>query len=99
LLYELEIAIEKVPKPGSADWVPPWLADRLFRAAVRFAAGATILLGTIRPGLATDQVHDEIQVYNAEIADVGQWTLEQHLNYAAVGQTQPGIPRRIHIEP
>jgi hypothetical protein len=41
---------------------------------------------------ATDQVHDEIQVYNAEIADVGQWTLEQHLNYAATGQTQPEVP-------
>jgi hypothetical protein len=35
---------------------------------------------------------NEIQVYNAEIADVGQWTLEQHLNYAAVGQTQPEFP-------
>ena len=42
--------------------------------------------------LAADQVHDEIQVYNAEIADVGQWTLEQHLNYAATGQTQPEVP-------
>jgi hypothetical protein len=41
--------------------------------------------------LAADQVHDEIQVYNAEIADVGQWTLEQHLNYAVTGQTQPEV--------
>jgi hypothetical protein len=39
-----------------------------------------------------DQVHDEIQVYNAGIASVGQWTYEQHLNYAAIGQTQPEVP-------
>jgi opacity protein-like surface antigen len=45
-----------------------------------------------RPALAADQVHDEIQVYNAEIAEVGQWTYEQHFNYAAVGQTQPEVP-------
>ena len=44
------------------------------------------------PVLAVDQVHDEIQVYNAEIAAVGQWTYEQHLNYAAVGQTLPEVP-------
>ena len=42
--------------------------------------------------LAVDQVHDEIQVYNAEIAEVGQWTYEQHLNYAIVGQTVPEFP-------
>jgi len=35
---------------------------------------------------------DEIQVYNAEIAEVGQWTLEQHLNYTARGPTQPDFP-------
>ena len=46
-----------------------------------------------RSALAADQVHDEIQVYNAEIAEVGQWTYEQHFNYAAVGQTQPEVPR------
>jgi hypothetical protein len=53
-----------------------------------------VLLGTNRLVLAADQVHDEIQVYNAEIADVGQWTIEQHLNYAPVGQTQPEFPGR-----
>jgi hypothetical protein len=42
--------------------------------------------------LAADQVHDEIQVYNAEIAEVGQWTYQQHLNFAAIGQTQPEFP-------
>jgi hypothetical protein len=42
--------------------------------------------------LAADQVHDEIQVYNAEIAEIGQWTYQQHLNFAAVGQTQPEVP-------
>jgi hypothetical protein len=45
-----------------------------------------------RPALAADQVHDEIQVYNAEIAEVGQWTYQQHLNYAPAGQTQPEVP-------
>jgi len=35
---------------------------------------------------------DEIQVYNAEIAAVGQWTIEQHLNYTWVGRTQPDFP-------
>jgi len=38
-----------------------------------------------------DEVHDEIQVYNAEIASVGQWTYQQHLNYAPIGQTQPEV--------
>ena len=53
---------------------------------------ALVAAFTSRPAFAADQVHDEIQVYNAEIADVGQWTYEQHLNYAAVGQTQPDVP-------
>ena len=37
-------------------------------------------------------MHDEIQVYNAEIAAVGQWTYQQHLNYTAFGQTVPEVP-------
>jgi hypothetical protein len=58
------------------------------------AAAGTLALLTIasRPASAADQVHDEIQVYNAEIAEVGQWTYQQHLDYAAVGQTQPEVP-------
>jgi hypothetical protein len=35
---------------------------------------------------------DEIQVYNAEIAAPGQWTLEQHLNYAINGRKTPDFP-------
>jgi hypothetical protein len=35
---------------------------------------------------------DEIQVYNAGIAAVGQFTIEQHLNYVAGGQTNPPFP-------
>ena len=45
-----------------------------------------------RCALSAEQVHDEIQVYNGEIAAVGQWTIEQHLNYAWRGQTTPDFP-------
>jgi hypothetical protein len=47
---------------------------------------------TARPALAVDQVHDEIQVYNADIAELGQWTYQQHLNFAPIGQTMPEFP-------
>ena len=53
---------------------------------------AVIFLAAPLPALAVDQVHDEIQVYNGEIAEVGQFTYEQHINYAAIGQTQPEFP-------
>ncbi len=63
------------------------------RATGLFVAGvAAVCMIMTAPALAVDQVHDEIQVYNAEIAEVGQWTYEQHLNYAAIGQTQPEFP-------
>lgn len=35
---------------------------------------------------------DEIQVYNADIAAPGQFTIEQHLNYVPLGQTAPPFP-------
>jgi hypothetical protein len=56
------------------------------------AGVATLAFGASEAARATDQVHDEIQVYNAEIAEVGQWTYQQHLNFAAVGQTTPEVP-------
>jgi hypothetical protein len=57
-----------------------------------WGTGAADLLLTRRRALAVDQVHDEIQVYKAEIAGVGQWTYQQHLNYALAGQKQPEVP-------
>jgi hypothetical protein len=56
------------------------------------AGGGALFLISAPPAFAVDEVHDEIQVYNAEIAEVGQWTYEQHLNYAIIGQTQPEFP-------
>jgi hypothetical protein len=35
---------------------------------------------------------DEIQVYNGEIAKVGRFTLQQHLNYAFKGRKEPDFP-------
>lgn len=61
---------------------------------LRVCAAAVFAIATLaasRAG-AVDQVHDEIQVYNADIAAVGQWTYQQHLDYVAIGQTQPEVP-------
>jgi len=68
------------------------LKPRLCAAGLVAAGTAAVFMVTARPALAVDQVHDEIQVYNADIAEVGQWTYEQHLNYAALGQTRPEVP-------
>ncbi len=35
---------------------------------------------------------DEIQVYDASIADIGQFTLQQHLNYTLHGRNSPDFP-------
>jgi hypothetical protein len=65
---------------------------RLRICGTGFVTTGAIFMLAAQTALAIDQVHDEIQVYNAEIAAVGQWTYEQHLNFAAVGQTQPEVP-------
>jgi hypothetical protein len=35
---------------------------------------------------------DEIQVYNAEIAEVGQWTIQHHFNYTFEGRKEAEFP-------
>ncbi len=35
---------------------------------------------------------DEIQLYNAEIAEVGQFTIQHHFNYAFNGRKEPDFP-------
>jgi hypothetical protein len=56
---------------------------------------SAVLLGAmpilaLQPGSAL--AADEIQVYNAEIAEVGQWTFQQHLNYIFQGRREPEFP-------
>jgi len=53
-----------------------------------FVAVALATLGRPAPAHAID----EIQVYNAEIAELGQWTIQQHLNYTLNGHRQPDFP-------
>jgi hypothetical protein len=51
-----------------------------------------IAIGTFGLLPTTARATDEIQVYNAEIAEIGQWTFQQHLNYIPEGRTQPDFP-------
>jgi len=56
-----------------------------FAALLAVAAASTL-------GSSAARAIDEIQVYNAGIAQVGQWTIEQHLNYTFSGHTEPDFP-------
>jgi hypothetical protein len=59
------------------------------RSIIRTGAlGAAICFLFTQAARATD----EIQVYNAGIADVGQFTIQQHLNYVPRGIKDPPFP-------
>jgi hypothetical protein len=68
------------------------MMKRCFRHGSRHSlcliAIAILWIGLGRPAKAVD----EIQVYNAGIAAPGQFTIQQHLNYVAVGLKQPPFP-------
>src|SRR5262244_4656705 len=51
-------------------------------------ASLVVLLASASAAFADD----EIQIYNAQIAAVGQWTLQQHLNYTFNGRKEPDFP-------
>ena len=53
-----------------------------------FSFAAVLLAASTISALAVD----EIQVYNAEIAKVGQWTFQLHSNYAFIGRKEPDFP-------
>lgn len=55
-------------------------------ASTSFIMTSLVIFSTLlRPAYAVD----EIEVYNAEIAEINQWTIQQHLNYTFIGRTVP----------
>jgi hypothetical protein len=58
------------------------------RRGLCLLAGAALPAALAQPAKAVD----EIQVYNAGIAAVGQFTIQQHLNYIALGLKDPPFP-------
>jgi hypothetical protein len=61
---------------------------RSSRHGLCLSAGAAFSVVLGQPAKAVD----EIQVYNAGIAAVGQFTIQQHLNYVALGLKDPPFP-------
>jgi hypothetical protein len=55
------------------------------------AVAGLLVVAACLPSTAAWAV-DEIQVYNGEIAQSGQWTLQQHFNYAINGRKDPDFP-------
>jgi hypothetical protein len=59
--------------------------------SLRYGGSAGILVALAALAQPARAV-DEIQLYNAEIADVGQFTVQQHLNYTFLGRREPDFP-------
>jgi hypothetical protein len=70
------------------------VADYASAMSMRFPllAGAAALLGVFAWPVAARAQTDEIQVYTAEIADPGEFTLEIHDNYTPDGLKTPDFP-------
>jgi opacity protein-like surface antigen len=62
------------------------------RAPLAFGVTLGVTSVLLLAGASAARADDEIQVYNAEIADVGQWTGQHHFNYAIVGRKEPDFP-------
>jgi hypothetical protein len=65
-----------------------WGFGRSSRRGLCLLAGAAFSVALAHPAKAVD----EIQVYNAGIAAVGQFTIQQHLNYIPLGVKDPPFP-------
>jgi hypothetical protein len=63
-------------------------STRSARRRLCLSTGAALFVALAQPAKAID----EIQVYNAGIAAVGQFTIQQHLNYVALGLKDPPFP-------
>jgi hypothetical protein len=64
------------------------LESTVRRSAVLLLAAGSLCL----PGPRLTHAADEIQVYNAEINEVGQFSVQQHLNYTVTGIPIPAYP-------
>jgi hypothetical protein len=59
------------------------------RRSALLALGALVALSSSTTAV---RAVDEIQLYNGEIADVGQFTIQHHFNYAINGRKEPDFP-------
>jgi len=83
-----------LPLPGPRVSKPrPEAEDRRLRAVSRPRLWGSLMAAALIGALAAPaRATDEIQVYNAEIAAVGQFTIQQHLNYTPLGLKDPPFP-------
>ena len=58
----------------------------------KIAATALFAVPITMASLLPADAVDEIQLYNAEIAEVGQFTIQHHFNYTFDGRTTPEFP-------
>lgn len=70
------------PASGMGEMAMSGLGPRIVGVASAALMAATVGL----------RAEDEVQVYGAEINEVGQWSVQTHFNYAISGRRQPDFP-------